>query len=127
MSYDLSRLDVLKIYKKKLIEFIDALIERFSSEGDLVILKIFLQEQIPIEDVVKILSSRLIPHKNMITERDENFFLQETDIFSGVSNNTVSYCKNIWLSPGMTKDDKEMIWTWFNLLLMLSEKYINSK
>ena len=123
MNQELSRLDIQKIYKKKLIEFLDALIERFNTEGDLVVLKIFLEEQIPIDDVVQILSSRLIPAKDMILSRDEKFFIEGTDIFSGVSNSTVSYCKDIWLSPGMTKDDKDMIWNWFKLLVILSEKY----
>jgi hypothetical protein len=127
MNQELSRLDILKIYKKKLIEFLDALIERFNTEGDLVVLKIFLEEQIPIDDVVKILSTRLIPAKDMILSRDEKFFIEGTDIFSGVSNSTVSYCKDIWLSPGMTKDDKDMIWNWFKLLVILSEKYAMCK
>ena len=127
MSQELSRLDILKLFKTNLIKFLDALIEQFPSEGDLAVLRVFLSEQIPIEDVLIVFSNRLLPYKQMIINKDEKFFVEGDDVFKGVSSDTVSYCKNIWLSEKITVEDKEQIWKWFKLVVNLSEKYINLK
>ena len=127
MSQELSRLDILKLFKTNLIKFLDALIEQFPSEGDLAVLRVFLSEQIPIEDVLIVFSNRLLPYKQMIINKDEKFFIEGDDVFKGVSSDTVSYCKNIWLSEKITGDDKEQIWKWFKLFVNLSEKYMNVK
>ena len=127
MSQELSRLDILKLFKTNLIKFLDALIEQFPSEGDLAVLRVFLSEQIPIEDVLIVFSKRLLPYKQMILNKDEKFFIEGDDVFKGVSSDTVSYCKNIWLSEKITSEDKEQIWKWFKLFVNLSEKYMNSK
>lgn len=127
MSQELSRLDILKLFKTNLIKFLDALIEQFPSEGDLAVLRVFLSEQIPIEDVLVIFSKRLLPYKQMIINKDEKFFIEGDDVFKGVSSDTVSYCKNIWLSEKITSEDKEQIWKWFKLFVNLSEKYMNVK
>jgi hypothetical protein len=127
MSHQLSRLDILKLFKTNLIKFLDALIEQYPSEGDLAVLRVFLSEQIPIEDVLVIFSKRLLPYKQMIMNKDEKFFIEGDDVFKGVSSDTVSYCKNIWLSYKITNEDKEQIWKWFTLFVNLSEKYINLK
>ena len=127
MSQELSRLDILKLFKTNLIKFLDALIEQFPSEGDLAVLRVFLSEQIPIEDVLIVFSKRLLPYKQMILNKDEKFFIEGDDVFKGVSSDTVSYCKNIWLSDKITGEDKEQIWKWFKLFVNLSEKYMNSK
>ena len=127
MSQELSRLDILKLFKTNLIKFLDALIEQFPSEGDLAVLRVFLSEQIPIEDVLIVFSKRLLPYKQMIMNKDEKFFVEGDDVFKGVSSDTVSYCKNIWLSDKITGEDKEQIWKWFKLFVNLSEKYINLK
>jgi hypothetical protein len=127
MSQELSRLDILKLFKTNLIKFLDALIEQFPSEGDLAVLRVFLSEQIPIEDVLIVFSKRLLPYKQMILNKDEKFFIEGDDVFKGVSSDTVSYCKNIWLSEKITGEDKEQIWKWFKLFVNLSEKYINLK
>ena len=44
---------ILTEFKKSLITFFDELITQFPQEGDLVIARIFLDSQIPIEDIMK--------------------------------------------------------------------------
>jgi len=127
MSQELSRLDILKLFKTNLIKFLDALIEQFPSEGDLAVLRVFLSEQIPIEDVLVIFSKRLLPYKQMIINKDEKFFIEGDDVFKGVSSDTVSYCKNIWLSERITAEDKEQIWKWYIIFIYYKYFYIYLK
>jgi hypothetical protein len=122
----LSRLDCMKIFKTKIVEFLDALIEQFPQEGDFIILRVVLSEQIPIGDVIEVFSKRIIPHKQMVLQKDEKFFLDCEDIFKGLGQDKVNYFKNIWTSGNLDADDKENIWKWFQLFLKLSENYIQA-
>ena len=44
--------DILLEFKSQLINFFDELINQFPSEGDLVVIRLFLTNQIPIRDVM---------------------------------------------------------------------------
>jgi hypothetical protein len=122
----LSRLDVMKLFKTKIVEFLDALIEQFPHEGDFIILRVFLAEQIPIQDVVEVFARRIIPFSDIVRKKDEKFFLECEDVFKGLGKDKVSYFKNIWTSGNLDEDDKENIWKWFHLFLSLSENYVNA-
>lgn len=119
----MDKIEVLKLFKSNLINFLDALIEQFPQETDFIIVRIFLSEQVPVEEVIKIFSSRILPHKQMVIDKDEQFFLSCNDIFEGLGKDKVSYFKNIWTSPQVTAEDKEQIWRWFRLFVNLTEKY----
>lgn len=119
----MEKIEILKLFKTNLIKFLDALIEQFPSETDFIIVRIFLSEQVPIEEVIKIFSSRILPYKQMVLSKDDKFFLNCNDIFEGLGKDKVSYFKNIWISPQITIEDKEQIWRWFKLFVNLTEKY----
>ena len=48
----MNRVEILTLFKEKLIQFFDALIEQFPNEGDFVMIRVMLP-QIPIEDIMK--------------------------------------------------------------------------
>ena len=48
----MSEIEILTEYKKQLIAFLDELISQFSQEGDLIILRLFISNQIPIKDAM---------------------------------------------------------------------------
>ena len=100
----MDKIEVLKLFKSNLINFLDALIEQFPQETDFIIV-------------------RILPHKQMVIDKDEQFFLSCNDIFEGLGKDKVSYFKTIWTSPQVTIEDKEQIWRWFRLFVNLTEKY----
>lgn len=115
--------DILKLFKVKIVEFLDALIEQFPNEGDFILLRVILAEQVPMDQVIQIFANRILPYKQMVISRNEKFFLECEDVFSGVGQDKVSYFKNIWTSGNLDDDDKDNIWQWFNLFLTLTENY----
>lgn len=115
--------DILKLFKTKIIEFLDALIEQFPNEGDFIILRVILAEQVPMDQVIQIFGARILPYKQMVLAKNEKFFLECEDVFAGVGQDKVSYFKNIWTSGNLDDDDKENIWQWFKLFLTLTENY----
>jgi hypothetical protein len=119
----LTKIDVMRIFQEKLVAFFDALIELLPKEGDLIILRVMFANQIPIENAIKIFGSRIIPYADMVKNKDERFFIECTDIFSGIRKDKVSYFKDLWQSGTLTDDDKLQLWKWFNLFLNLALKF----
>ena len=120
----MNKVEILTLFKEKLIQFFDALIEQFPNEGDFVMIRVMLP-QIPIEDIMKTFSSRITPYTSMIKAKDERFFLESTNLFEGIKSDRVNYFKKIWISGNLTDEDKEQLWRWFNLFSNLSNKYQN--
>lgn len=126
----MSEIEILKQFKNTLISFLDELIGQFPSEGDLVIFRIFIKDRVPIDNILNFFVLRILPHKKMVTERDEDFFLNKCDLFESIDNaekNKVSRFKKLWRSPSLDDDDKRVVWEWFDSFIYLSEKYQKCK
>jgi hypothetical protein len=122
----MSELQVLTEFKTGLISFFDELIDQFPQEGDLVMIRIFLKDQIPIEDVMNIFSNAINKDnaklKKMIKDRNEIFFL-ENNIFDSISKTKVVHFKKLWRSGSLDEEDKKVVWRWVDSFVYLSEKY----
>lgn len=123
----MTKKEVLSQFKVQLTLFLDELISQFPTEGDLVICRIFMKDQIPIEKVVEDFIHKVMPYKDMITNRDEDFFLNHCTLFSGPSvgenQGTVNRFKTLWRSPALDDDDKEIVWQWFETFIAIVESY----
>lgn len=122
----MSENDVLREFKKSIIAFIDELITQFPNEGDLVIARIFLNDQIPIRDVMLIFNQKISQDngklRQMIKDRNEAFFL-EHDIFDFVGKNKANHFKRLWRSGQLDDDDKHVVWKWIDSFVYLADKF----
>jgi hypothetical protein len=118
--------DILLEFKKQLTIFFDELIGQFPTEGDLIVIRLFLTNQIPIQDIMDIFIRTLDKNnqefKIMIKARDETFFL-EHDIFDTISKQKSGHFKKLWSSGQLDSEDKEIMWKWLDTFVYLSEKY----
>ena len=114
---------ILTEFRTNLVAFLDELIEQFPREGDLVILRIFICDQVPITDIMNTFSKRVLPLKDMVKQRNTNFFLENNVLFDQVNTSKVSYFKELWASDKLDADDRDAIWRWFDLFVSLSERY----
>lgn len=131
----MSEIQVLKEFKNNLISFFDELIDQFPEMGDLVMVRIFLKDQIAIKDVIEIFSVQINKNeqqiRKIIKERNEQFFLEENNFFDSITNtsindgtkNKVSKFQNIWRSNRLDTEDKETIWKWIESFVYLTDKY----
>lgn len=123
----MSELQVLQLFKTNLIDFFDELIYQFPKEGDLLYMRIFIKDQIPIQDVMKIFINRLYKDNkriyNMALEHNDTFFL-ENNIFEEISHGKAQHFKRLWTSPTITKEDKDTIWNWTDRFVKIADKYI---
>lgn len=121
---------ILIQFKNSLISFVDELIEQFPQEPDLIILRIFLKDQIPIEDVMTKFIYNINKNdqelKKYITERNEMFFL-ESDIFESIAKSKSINFKKLWRSGNLDAEEKETVWKWIDSFVKLSDLYNKAK
>ena len=118
-----SKISVLCEFKNNLVNFFDELIEQFPDEGDLVVIRIFLNDQVPIAEVMNTVIAKILPHKEMVKNRDDDFFMNYGGLFEKLSKDKVNHFKVLWRSNRLDKDDRIAIWRWYDLFVSLAEKY----
>lgn len=122
-----NELQILTKFKKALILFFDQLIDCLPDEGNLVIIRIFLKDRIPIMDVMNIFVNRLLPLKSIVQTRNDSFFLENDELFSALNADNVNHFKTIWSSGKLDSDDKQCIWVWFDSFIDTTEEYVQCK
>jgi hypothetical protein len=118
-----SKLNILTEFKTSLVNFLDELIEQFPDQGDLVVIRIFVNDQVPIVEVMNIVISKILPLKESVKKRDENFFINNNGLFDKLDKSKVNHFKNLWRSDRLDADDRQSIWRWYDLFIYLAEKY----
>ena len=119
----MSQLTLLIQLKEQLIFFFDELIEQFPQEPDLVIIRIFLKDKIPIVDVMETIVKQLVPLKPMVEIKDDNFFLQHNILFETLDEKKVNHFKKLWQSGSLDSENRATIWKWFESFIFLAERY----
>lgn len=123
----MSEIDILKRFSESLISFLDELICQFPAEGDLVVFRIFVKDMIQSVDIMNYFIVKILPFKGMVVSRDEDFFLNHCTLFDSLQDNkksdSVIHFKKLWRSASLDKDDKNVIWAWFDSFILLAEKY----
>ena len=127
----MSELHVLQEFKNGLISFVDELIDQFPKEGDLIMIRIFLKDQIPIEQVINTFNNSINKDNNklrkMIKERNELFFLENNVFDTSVSKNKILHFNKLWRSGRLDDDDKNVFWKWVDSFVYIGDKYMKIK
>ena len=114
---------ILNEFKKGLISFFDELIEQFPEQGDLVVIRILLKDQLPVTQIMNYFIANVLPEKQMVKERNQKFFTESNALFGLLGNDRANNLKNIWKSPKLDKDDRDVMWKWIDTFIMMVEKY----
>ena len=125
------QVQILKQFDLQLTAFFDELIQQFPTEGDLIIIRLFLTNQINAEDKIKIFHNTMNNNnnafRNAIKSRNYTFFLNNDlfDQFNREGGNESGHFKKIWASGVLDNDDKEVIFKWLDTFVTLSDKYFS--
>lgn len=113
-----------------ILEFIEDLknnvAECESDKGDLMLVEFFFKKAAPsaiMEHVIK----HVLPLKDKIKNRNTSFFLQKkNEIFRGLPTDRVEYfaqrCSKPASQGGLSDEDKEVIFAYFDTMIELAEK-----
>jgi len=122
----MSETDILLELKTQLLSFFDELIGQFPKEGDLVVVRLFLANQIPIQTVMNVFNHKINTNdqelRKMVKERNEVFFL-EHNIFDNLGKDKIIHFKKLWRSDSLDEQDKKVIWNWIDAFIYLGDKY----
>jgi hypothetical protein len=124
----MSEILVLSEFKDNLIEFFDDLIDQLPKEGVLVMLRLFLVNNVPVKDIMDHFNhninkdSQLL--RTMVKHRNESFFMENDPFgFAGHVKDSANHLKGVWRSPDLDDDDKTMIWSWVDAFIAIGDKY----
>jgi hypothetical protein len=123
----MSEIKILIQFKESLIGFFDELISQFPEEGDFVIIRIFLKDQVPIVDVLNHVIIAILPLKQMVIDKNERFFIDNNVLFSALNSGKVNHFKKLWRSGRLDDSDKDAVWKWISSFIYLAEKYQKCK
>lgn len=118
--------NILGDFKTNLIQFFDSLIEQFPEEGNFVLFRILIKDQIPTETIMNYFISNVLPCKNVIKARDEKFFTEMNALYFGLDNDQTGGIKKLWKEGRFDSEDKDIMWQWIDTFVALSEKYQRS-
>jgi len=125
--------ELVRLFKDRLEAFLNVLIDQFPTEKDLVMLQLVVRGNvIDSEKALYNFTTIILPHKDMVLNKDEEFFLSKCgSLLSGsivkVKAEKVDHFKRIWLSETLTKEDRENLWRWFKLFLNIAIEYDKQK
>jgi hypothetical protein len=118
-------IEILKLLQKNMIEFLDELVGQFEEEGDLIVMRFFIAEQISIEDIMKQFITYVYPYKDKISNKDESFFLENKNVFGSSPQDKVIHFKRLYLQ--MQEDDRDTLWAWFSCFISICDRFIGLK
>ena len=121
-----TKLDRLIELKKSLLDFLDQLHNSFPDEPDFVVFRIFVNDQIPIQDIMNYILVKLVPIQELVKKRNEEFFLNNNILFEDFDNaktSRVNHFRNLWLSKNVDDDDRHAMWAWFEKFIFIAVKY----
>lgn len=121
---------ILNEFKTNLITFCDELIAQFPEEGDLIIMRIFINDQVNIEDVMELFIYNLNKNNQklrvLLKDRNEHFFI-EHGFFDAFSNKSkIIKLRKIWRT-NLDDENKNIIWKWIDIFVYLADKYNKQK
>jgi hypothetical protein len=121
-------MSVKNMFLKQIDNFIDELCKIFPESKDILILseKYKMLKSINSKLIIDYIILYIYPHKNKINEKDESFFLDgggQDEIKDTSGLKFRDNIKTLWINE-MSDENKEIIWKYFNLFILLCEKYI---
>lgn len=122
------KLRLLEEFRNQLVNFLDELIEQFPMESDFVLIRMFIKDQVPVTDILGRFIRDLLPLKDVVKKRDQQFFLENTILYTGgnIKTDKVDHFKKLWQSDSLDVSDREVIWDWMDLFMRIAGSYHTS-
>jgi len=122
----MSKLQILREFQDCFKNFFDDLIRLFDGleeAADLVIARIFVIDQTPIDKIMNYFIQKILPLKQQVKDRDVNFFLKNNILFEEVDKNKVNRFKTLVQSNNVDDEDIKIFFRWFESFIYIAEKY----
>tara|TARA_Y100000591_G_scaffold329343_2_gene357708 strand:+ start:836 stop:1318 length:483 start_codon:yes stop_codon:yes gene_type:complete len=127
MSKNSNELNYLIHFKTQMLHFIDELRQIFPNEPSFIIIRIFVNDKIPVKDVIGRFMLECLPVSRAVKERNDKFFIYSDFIFEkyadDVGEDEIKHFRQIWESEILDDENKEVIWRWLDMFMLIARKY----
>jgi hypothetical protein len=117
------RSNLLTKLQTNLVEFFDELCSVYPTESDFIMARVFIKDQIPIQETMNYIITSLLPLHEHVRKRNDKFFLENNILFSQMSNSHVNRFSELWKSKDTDEHTKNTIWAWIDTILIIAQKY----
>lgn len=93
-------------------------------EGTIEAVKFFFDNMLP-HEIMKHVIDRVLPWEDQITERNENFFIENKNIFGGLSDNDIDFYSRMVKNGEVNDEQKEEIFDFFIVFVECAKQYQN--
>ncbi len=125
-----NELNYLIHFKTQMLRFIDELIQIFPHEPSFIIIRIFVNDKIPVKDVLGRFMLECLPVDRAVKERNDKFFIYSDFIYEkyadDVGGDEIKNFRKIWESEALDEENKEIIWKWLDMFMLISKKYYDT-
>ena len=117
-------IEILKQIKINLLEFIEDLMIILPEEKDFYLFHIFVENQVPMVDVMTYIINNIIPLKHRVIERDEDYFKKNAILFEnlGAYESNINRFKMLW-DASTDAENREMVWKYLERFIQLGINY----
>ena len=114
-----------KEFQIQLLRFIDELLEQFPQSTDLVLARVFVKDQSTSDDLLFRFIRELLPHKALVVNRDDTFFLENSLLATKghVESEKADFLATMWRENRLDEQDKLIIWEWMDVFMQIADKY----
>ena len=109
--------------KAQVLNLLDDLLEIFPEDFSMLAARLFFSDKVEAEPLMKGFVKYVLPWKEQIIGRQENYFDKNEYIFGDIDSDQVEHFRKLYKSPRFTPDDKKVVWDYFQIYLVLAEKY----
>jgi hypothetical protein len=110
-----------------MLHFLDELIQIFPHEPSFIIIRIFVNDKIPVKDVLGRFMLECLPVSRAVKERNDKFFIYSDFIFekyaADVGEEEIQNFRKLWESDILDEENKEVIWKWLDMFMIISKRY----
>jgi hypothetical protein len=122
-----TQIDIIIEFKNQLIAFFDELISQFPTEGDLVVMRLFISTQMDIPETLNKFILELNVNntstRKAIVDKDESYFISYNILPETNKKYKLTHFKTLWRSGQLDKDDKDIIWSWIDTFTKIADRY----
>lgn len=96
-------------------------------QGEFMMVEFFFKRMHP-ESIMNHIVEKILPWKDKINERDQNYFLENTALFEGLPKDRISHYGQV-ISGGdrVDDEDRETIWAYFDTIVAIAESHRKDK
>lgn len=78
-------------------------------------------EHYPAHELMQSVIQYVLPWEYQIKTRNDDFFYKNKKIFGELPEEHINFFSDLWKSPNLDKDDKQMIWKYFDIFVACAQ------